>query len=790
MSQVEDQFVDAVDVIEVEEDVEMQEEKVASPSGVEEVVGGEEAAGEIVQEQAGEEAEGEEEEAKEEAKVEETPVEVSKDEVFEEDEDLIQDMKLNDFDCTFNVQSGNNNRSMFSIRSDGFDMLLGGMRANYGFKSGRYYLETKMIDQPKSVRMGFSILKSNCLLDDTDAFCFESHGDVYIGGVKKVGANPRWSRTDVVGVLLDINEKTISLFINGTLTPTGSCISLPDHLFAEDGTTLKDGYELFPHIASKGTAVECNFSNTCWKKLEYKVRMIGQGKKCDTVETSKKQIDTWTKEDLQADLVEVFVPVGFDCRDMIKQWEKENPNAIVLTGEHLALWGEKSGLSKRPLQTGGRTQDRWGINCLDSPMNVFPILLKGRRKYILCCSNLHNLHPASRADQFAKLRHALNVKFTGLVAVDDIEGCVEGTRPIPPPIRDNYEGLKMPDMENEGFDTVQYYYRDPSSKQEGEKTQAELKEIVDTKFLAWKKNCKLKSKVTDLKKSSFYKDTMQKFLDLQRFMHKRTSVNARAQWQRDQDAKKAARQAKKEAAEKEKAAKKESGEEAEKAAEKGEGEDSAEKEKAVEEEKKEENEEEDDPEPPQAMTEFSEEDWMLATLRAEMHAVMWAFKNDVNDEERLSFASIHFPYYYQLYTGKSFATTLNNFACKTLEEITRLVPEICKHTACMDEFALRKEKNQLIEEYDLIFPALPIDTDMLKLIEMTDECRQNRTDRLDAGDENAALHFHWKPSVGTRNNRDNQSAGGNQVQYSNKRPQQSGQDYEAAKRRAGYSNRR
>jgi len=102
-------------------------------------------------------------------------------------------------------------------------------------------------------------------------------------------------------------------------------------------------------------------------------------------------------------------------------------------------------------------------------------------------------------------------------------------------------------------------------------------------------------------------------------------------------------------------------------------------------------------------------------------------------------------YYYQLYSGKTFTQTLASFQCKTLEELSRLVPDICEHTKDLDDFALRKEKS-LLQEYDLVLPASSdADLDPAKFIEETEEARQMRTDRLDAGDENAALSFSYKP---------------------------------------------
>lgn len=131
--------------------------------------------------------------------------------------------------------------------------------------------------------------------------------------------------------------------------------------------------------------------------------------------------------------------------------------------------------------------------------------------------------------------------------------------------------------------------------------------------------------------------------------------------------------------------------------------------------------------------------------------VLLAFKKDVNDLERPSFPAVHFPYYYQLYTSKALAHTLSQFSAQNFDELARLVPELCKHTQDVDEFSLRTDKNSspLIGDWDLVtvMPVEEAESDPTAparwFIQMTEDARQMRTDRLDAGDENAALTFTY-----------------------------------------------
>lgn len=75
-----------------------------------------------------------------------------------------------------------------------------------------------------------------------------------------------------------------------------------------------------------------------------------------------------------------------------------------------------------------------------------------------------------------------------------------------------------------GFDSISYVYSADSSK-----TQEELAELVAEKFTAWKKDCKLKSKVTDLKKSNYYQQQMSKYTKLKMLQNKTTAEAARKQ---------------------------------------------------------------------------------------------------------------------------------------------------------------------------------------------------------------------------------------------------------------------
>lgn len=156
------------------------------------------------------------------------------DEDFENSSEIhpANSLRLNPFDASFNAMGSDDGQAMFSMQAEGLNYLFCGMRANLGFTRGRYYFEVKLLDTPRVTRVGFSSAPRNSgsfesslsglCLDDEGSYGFDALGNTYTGGVRGKEANPKWSRTDIVGVLLNVPKRSISLFLNGTKTPTGT----------------------------------------------------------------------------------------------------------------------------------------------------------------------------------------------------------------------------------------------------------------------------------------------------------------------------------------------------------------------------------------------------------------------------------------------------------------------------------------------------------------------------------------------------------------------------------------
>lgn len=656
------------------------------------------------------------------------------DEDFNVDEPKIPfgTMKLNPLDASFNALCTDN--SMFSMQTDGFNQLFSGMRASVGVKSGRYYFEVKLMDQPRQTRVGFSASSgysnvipdidpesglpentvsnnlSTLCLDDTFSYAFDASGSVFRGGMKDKDANPKWSRTDIVGVLLNVEKKTLTLYLNGTKTPTGQVTQLPDSLFDDEG---KLKMALYPTVVCKHSAIECNFSSKVWKDLPFKVRTVGDILAKDAVFSPKSSSSMDFTDDEEAEnTVKVMIPCGFETANLITDYVGKEKDAIVLTQESLNKWAEKSGNYKRG------NYSKYNIQCVDVPNSVFPVLLRGNRKYVYSFSGYNNMHPKGRRECLAKLNHGLNVEV--IAVVGSMEEFAAGKKMAPLLMREKFEELTLPTVE-EGFSKVLF-----------------TDEIAEELLQAWKKDCKLKSKIApqDLKKSSFFQDRATEFARIKALRHKGSGPKLQAAKEKEREAK---REEKRKVREEEKKKREE---------EEGKLDDCDDPAAKMEESLSDDEEEEPNM---GVLEEFAEEDWMLAGLRNELFALLHAFRLDVDDPERPSFPAVHFPYYFQLYTGKSLNVMLNQFSVKSFDELARLVPDLFKHTIGVDEFQLRKSSDSLLQEYDLILLGDAMDdvntATPAHFIELTEQARQERQDRLDAGDENAALTFAYKPTA-------------------------------------------
>lgn len=124
---------------------------------------------------------------------------------------------------------------------------------------------------------------------------------------------------------------------------------------------------------------------------------------------------------------------------------------------------------------------------------------------------------------------------------------------------------------------------------------------------------------------------------------------------------------------------------------------------------------------------FSWEDWMLLSLRFEVHLLAHAYGRDLGDPERPSFPEAHLAYYYGKYFKKQL--TLKYYGVSTELELLELIKDTIEVTP----------KNSILD------PQLSADTPMDNFVRLTEDMRRERQRRIDAGDETAVLKFQKPP---------------------------------------------
>jgi len=152
-------------------------------------------------------------------------------------------------------------------------------------------------------------------------------------------------------------------------------------------------------------------------------------------------------------------------------------------------------------------------------------------------------------------------------------------------------------------------------------------------------------------------------------------------------------------------------------------------------------------ETPAPMEDFGEEDWVLAQLRADLHALAHAFRIDVDNEEKQTFPTALFVHYYHIYSRERFY--LWKFGCNSVEE---LVNKLVNDTVEVDEEGFLKSK-------------LPQETSPETLLDLTEKARRERRAKLEIGDDSVALKFHTEQELQLHSR---QNASNNTISSSNK----------------------
>lgn len=123
---------------------------------------------------------------------------------------------------------------------------------------------------------------------------------------------------------------------------------------------------------------------------------------------------------------------------------------------------------------------------------------------------------------------------------------------------------------------------------------------------------------------------------------------------------------------------------------------------------------------------FGPEDWMLLSLRVELHLLSHAFVQDAADSDRSAVPVEHMAFYYQKYFRKSFSAAA--YGLKTIEEVLALVKDTM--------IVYQGEPLKLIES------MLPDEMETYNaFVMLTEECRRVRLRKVALGDLSAKLKF-------------------------------------------------
>jgi len=121
---------------------------------------------------------------------------------------------------------------------------------------------------------------------------------------------------------------------------------------------------------------------------------------------------------------------------------------------------------------------------------------------------------------------------------------------------------------------------------------------------------------------------------------------------------------------------------------------------------------------------FSWEDWMLLSLRCELYLMSHSFRKDIGDPERLGVHESNVGFYYQKYYKKPFQVQFYGV------DSTAALLDMVKDTVRIDP------------EHKILDSQIPEDMSTFDIfVKLTEECRRQRQQLLDAGNEDARLHF-------------------------------------------------
>jgi len=715
-----------------------------------------------------------EEEVPEKAKEPEKPKELEEDAPADSRKKLSEAVAWNMADSTLNVVPAFGGKVLMALSDSGFNHLLASVRANVGVKAGRYMFETKVLEQhnisaqaqgqrtPKTViRIGLALAGSALLSSEEDNVFFDSEG-FFVCGKKRIRTKQRFLKGSAVALLVNLdaasaNANTVSVFVNGTRLCEPQ--ALPESF---------KGKALYPVTTYKGVTLQVNFGPTAERALPFSCHMLGDAAAKD-MEVAKVAPDGQR---------EVLLPVGLPEQgafDWADDFLAKNPSYTELSARKMLDWAVKSGLQRKGAKQSLDHPDMaFGLPGLDdhSVIALAKAIAPFHKRNFLVMELKNNLLTAERASTLAKfpgfkkraavlmgepspeykamvqgqildakkaqaeverkkkvalaevqarqkkVEAARKAKLAGKEPEEEVaeeKAAEEPEEPVtltdeekaivfrkhespdcsPNVVTKLFAEFSMP-AKAEGFDAIDFLWQ----KEAG--STAHLKDFVAQR--------KLTSRVETLTPGDWFKAQLKEWNQLLVGWKKRQNEWKNPNLRKTLLAKIAADK------------------KAAKAADAGEGEEAAKEEEEpmkIDAEDVEPSSVEDvndigSGEP--LFANFAFEDWMLVSLRYELHLLVHAFKKDIDDAERTGFHESHLGFYYNKYFHKQWST--RTFGCNSLKDVVELIKE-----------------NVAINKSSIVEALLAEDSATKGFVQLVEEHRRDRVRRIEAGVESAQLKF-------------------------------------------------
>lgn len=155
---------------------------------------------------------------------------------------------------------------------------------------------------------------------------------------------------------------------------------------------------------------------------------------------------------------------------------------------------------------------------------------------------------------------------------------------------------------------------------------------------------------------------------------------------------------------------------------------------------------------------FAPEDWILLTLRVELHHMAYSFRKDVTDADLPGMHVDTIPFYYNRYLRKNFAAS--HYGCDTNQKVIELVKDT---VSLNDKKVLVPELSEDLDNFDIF-------------LKLTEDCRRERQLNIDLGEKAAVLKFNHSALL---------PSGAGQKGYSQKGPMKGYADPKGGKGKPG-----